>query len=66
FQLVMQIGMAVGPLVGGLLLSVMPLWLCFAVIAVLRLLLFLSRPVIPDHKPGAEEQQSAPLSATKL
>ncbi|MDF2725028.1 MAG: ProP7, partial [Paenibacillus sp.] len=33
FQLVMQIGMAVGPLVGGLLLSVMPLWLCFAVIA---------------------------------
>lgn len=63
FQLVMQIGMAVGPLVAGLLVSVMPLWACFGVVALLRLAFFLARPLIPERRHSAEEREEIRMTA---
>ena len=57
FQLVMQIGMAIGPLVAGALVAVLPLWACFSAVALLRLAFFLSRSIIPErNRPAAEPE----------
>lgn len=64
FQLVMQLGMAAGPLIAGALLAAMPLWACFMLIAVLRLGFFLSRPLFPlKGKRTEEEGESVGLAA---
>jgi hypothetical protein len=46
FQLIMHIGLAVGPLIAALLLEVLPLWGCFALIAVLRLMFYFSQRLV--------------------
>ncbi|PYI53128.1 MFS transporter [Paenibacillus flagellatus] len=66
FQLVMQLGMAAGPLAAGALLAVMPLWACFCIVALVRLAVFLARPLLPDRKKreaGDAERDPARLAA---
>jgi len=46
FQLIMHIGLAVGPLIAALLLEVLPLWVCFTIIALLRLMFYFSQRLI--------------------
>ncbi|MFC3772607.1 MFS transporter [Paenibacillus sp. GCM10012303] len=64
FQLVMQLGMAAGPLIAGAMLAAMPLWACFMLIAALRLGFFLSRPLFPlKGKRTEEDGDSVGLAA---
>lgn len=62
FQLVMQLGMAIGPLIAGALVSVLPLWACFCAVALLRLAFFLSRSLIPERNGRAAGNEAAHLS----
>lgn len=49
FQLIMHFSLAVGPPLAASLLEVLPLWSCFAIIALLRMFFFLSKPrVMPS------------------
>jgi hypothetical protein len=63
FQLVMQIGMAIGPLVAGALVTALPLWACFSAVALLRLAFFLSRSVMSQRGKRAAGSETAHLSA---
>ncbi|TMV42655.1 MFS transporter [Paenibacillus mesophilus] len=62
FQLVMQLGMAIGPLIAGALVSVLPLWVCFCAVALLRLAFFLSRSLIPERNGKTAGSEAAHLS----
>jgi hypothetical protein len=42
FQLLMQLGMTIGPFIAGVLVLAFPLWVCFIIVAVIRLLIFAS------------------------
>lgn len=63
FQLVMQLGMAIGPLVGGALLEWMPMPACFAVIAVFRIVVVLSRAMWPSSSNKAGKRKPVGLAA---
>jgi hypothetical protein len=63
FQLVMQLGMAIGPLIAGALVSILPLWVCFGAVALIRLAFFLSRSIIPERDGKAAGNEAAHMSA---
>jgi hypothetical protein len=63
FQLVMQLGMAIGPLIGGALLQWMPMPACFAVIAIFRIAVVLSRAMWPNPSNKAGKRKSVGLAA---
>ncbi|MEF3303586.1 MFS transporter [Paenibacillus sp. GYB003] len=65
FQLVMQLGMAIGPLAAGALVTAMPLWACFGVVALLRLAILFSRPLLPGRKARRPEQETAGLATRR-
>jgi len=54
WQLVMQLGMAIGPMLTAILLEFTPVWLCFAVVAVVRVAVFWM-----GAKAGAESEMRA-------
>jgi MFS family permease len=56
FQLIMHIGNAIGPLLAAALLIALPLWGCFAVIALLRLTFYYSKRLTqPNLRHGNRE-----------
>lgn len=63
FQLVMQLGMAIGPLIGGALLQWMPMPACFAVIAIFRIAVVLSRAMWPNPSNKAGKRKPVGLAA---
>lgn len=65
FQLVMNAGNSVGALLGGLLVSHLPLSVCFMIIALMRVAFLLSIRFVPGRRPdaAAEEPGEAKLQS---
>lgn len=63
FQLVMNLGNGIGALLAGVLIAFLPIWGCFIIIAITRILFYLTYRAAPDTEP--QEQLMLPsVSAT--
>ncbi len=61
FQLVMNAGNAVGPLISAALLALLPLPACFAAVALIRLITYIVRPELAIFTPKGKSTRSASL-----
>jgi MFS family permease len=64
FQLVMNLGNGVGALLAGALIAFLPIWGCFIIIAITRILFFLTYRSAQDTVP--QEQQALQNASAKL
>lgn len=63
FQLIMQLGQAIGPLLAAALLHTLPMWACFILIAALRIGFFCTRRMF--EAPRAGRPHARPLQTAK-